>query len=124
MRYKYTVTPLWFKKVYVFAPMKHLNSVETVHQNDFDYTKNFTHTNTFSENDNFYIPLYRQWPGQHNCNKKFRCTQFIINFIRISSVVLVYQTGFDHSCNGNLAIILCTLVRWQYNWINRFNILN
>ena len=26
-------------------------------QNDFDYTKIYTHTNQFIENNNFYIPL-------------------------------------------------------------------
>ena len=57
VRYKYTVTPLWFKKISVFAPLKRLNCVETIHRNDFDYAKDFTHTNSSSENNNFYIPL-------------------------------------------------------------------
>ena len=37
--------------------MKHLNCIETFNQIDFDYAKDFTHTDSSSENNNFYIPL-------------------------------------------------------------------
>ena len=58
--------------------MKHLYCNETIDgqdqnldQNDFDYTKNYTHAYSFNEN-NFYIPLYQQ------C-QVYRCN-YVINF--------------------------------------------
>ena len=52
----------------MFAPIKHLYCIETIDgedqnfdQNDFDYTENHTHTYTFNESNNLYIPLYQQW---------------------------------------------------------------
>ena len=57
-----TVAPLLSTNTH-FAPIKkHLYSIETIDWIDLDYTNNFTHTNSFNENNDFYMPLYRRWP--------------------------------------------------------------
>ena len=100
--------------------IKHLNCIETFHQYGFDCIKNFTSTYSFSENNNFYVPPYWQWPGSSiNCKWNLGAPNFIINCIQISSVLLVYQTAFDYKLIGNLFIILCALVHWRYSRIRQ-----
>ena len=106
-RFKYTVTLLWFEKV-CFCSDKTLELY-------CNYSPKW-----FWLLQKFYSHWYIQWKRQLFTFFRFLgAFIFIINFIRIS--VLVYQIAFDHNCNGNMAIILRTLVQSQYNWINRYN---
>ena len=76
---------------------------QNLDQNDFDYTKDYTHPISFNKNKKL---LHTTTSAMAKfINIHVALNQFQVHFIQNSLVVLVYQTAYYHTRNGNLTII-------------------
>ena len=75
---------------------------QNLDQNDFDYTKDYTHPISFNRKllDTTTSAMAKF------INIHVALNQVQVHFIQNTLVVLVYQTAYYHTLNGNLTIII------------------